>query len=72
MEKDTDSNITNSPKISKNDLKKILTHHSLWLHSDESEGEMANLERSNLRGAVLLGANLVKANFKMLTYTEHI
>ena len=39
MEKDTDSNITNSRTISKNDLKIILTNHSLWLHSDESEGK---------------------------------
>jgi len=39
MGKDTDSNITDSCAISKNDLKIILTHHSLWLYSDKSEGE---------------------------------
>ena len=64
MEKETDNNKTTLHEISKDDLKKILTNHSLWLSSGETKGQPANLEGCNLRGAVLLGANLKRANLK--------
>ena len=64
MEKETDNTKTTLHEISKDDFKKILINHSLWLSSGETEGQPANLEGCNLRGAVLLGANLKRANLK--------
>ena len=51
-------------EISKDDLKYILENHSVWINTDEKEGKQANLAGYNLRGIVLLGENLKKANFK--------
>ena len=45
-------------EISKDDLKHILANHSVWVSTEEKEGEQANLAGYNLRGVVLLGKNL--------------
>ena len=58
------TNQTSLHVVSKNDLKNILTNHSLWLNSGETEGEPANLAGYNLRGVVFLGENLKRANLK--------
>ena len=64
MGKKIDNNQTTLYEISKDDLKNILTNHSLWLSSGEAEGKPANLAGCNLRGVVLLGENLKKANLE--------
>ena len=51
-------------EISKDELKRVLKDHSIWLSSNKVSGQPANLERYNLRGAVLLGVNLKNANLK--------
>ena len=62
MGKEIYNNQTSLHVVSKNDLKSILTNHSLWVNSGETEGKPANLVGYNLRGVVLLGENLKKAN----------
>ena len=68
LSKEEKNNKTAFREISKDDLKKVLTNHSLWLGSEKKGGQAANLEGYNLRGAVLLGANLKKANLKVPTF----
>ena len=64
MGKKINNNQTALHEVSKNDLKNILTNHSLWISSGETKGEPANLAGYNLRGIVLLGENLKKANLQ--------
>jgi uncharacterized protein YjbI with pentapeptide repeats len=64
MGKKINNNQTALHEVSKNDLKNILTNHSLWISSGETKGEPANLAGYNLRGVVLLGENLKKANLQ--------
>ena len=64
MGKETENKKTILHEISKDDLKKILANHSLWLSSRGAEGQPVNLEGHNLRGAVLVGIDLKKANLK--------
>ena len=58
---DTDSlfmSMLNELKIIKEELDKIVKDHNLWLESDYSEGERADLSYTDLIGADLSGANL--------------
>ena len=48
--------------MNKEELKRILEQHKIWLESDGEEGERANLEGVNLKGANLEGVNLKGAN----------
>lgn len=43
-------------------LKQVLTDHSLWLSSNGKQGKRAGLHRANLTGANLSGADLTRAN----------
>ena len=45
-------------------LKQVLKDHSLWLSSNGSQGNRANLEEVNLQGADLREANLHGANLR--------
>ena len=64
MEKEINNNLALLHEVSKDDLKNILANHSLWISSGETKGEPANLAGYNLRGVVLLGENLKKANLQ--------
>lgn len=64
MKKETINKEIAYHEISKDELKRVLENHSIWLTSKKVTGQPANLEGYNLRGAVLLGANLKNANLK--------
>jgi hypothetical protein len=49
MVKEIDNSQSSLHIASKDDLKNILINHSLWLNSEEKEGERANLAGYNLR-----------------------
>ena len=49
-------------KITKEELKTILEQHTLWLDSNEKEGECADLSDADLTGVDLPGACLFYAN----------
>lgn len=45
-------------KISDEELKEILKKHALWLETEKSEGECADLRRTDLSGKIIKGAIL--------------
>lgn len=49
-------------KISKDELKTIIDRHVLWLDSCGTDGERANLSKTDLSGMDLTGANLKMAD----------
>ncbi len=49
-------------KVSEEELKEILAEHQTWLETDGKEGTQADLYRTNLHGAALVGADLRDAN----------
>lgn len=49
-------------KISKDELKTIIDRHVLWLDSCGTDGERANLSKTDLSGMDLSGANLKMAD----------
>ena len=49
-------------KISKDELKTIIDRHVLWLDSCGTDGERANLSKTDLSGMDLSGANLKRAD----------
>ena len=50
-------------------LKQVLTDHSLWLSSNGKQGKRAGLSGSNLTGADLSGADLTRANLSWANLT---
>ena len=69
MESNQGSTGQNPKEISKEELKDILSEHQLWTDSEGTKGKAANLNKRFLKGAVLIGANLEKANLKTPTST---
>ncbi len=49
-------------EVSEEELKQILAAHETWLETDGGEGERADLSRTELQGANLIGAKLQGAD----------
>ena len=60
----TDSRPSKENSPSAAELKTILFKHKTWLETNGRDGEQANLKDCHLKGAVLLGADLRKANLE--------
>jgi uncharacterized protein YjbI with pentapeptide repeats len=59
----TDSQSTRYKEITKEQLTTTLDSHKLWIQSDGKEGARADLSKTNLKGAVIVGTPLQKAIF---------
>ena len=51
-------------KVSREELKKILADHQLWLETDGKKGKKADLAETDLQGTNLQGADLFDANLQ--------
>ena len=52
----------NNPSAS--EIKIILSKHKIWLETSGREGKQANLKNHQLKGAVMIGADLKDANLE--------
>ena len=66
MDENTESSNTSRSRheFTKEEIKQSLSNHVKWVLSNGQEGEMADFQKAQLKGAVFMGANLRQASFK--------